>query len=74
VAQVKKWLTKPDDGPTAGFSLSDLRALHKSGKLSTEEFEKTKALIIEAAKRAAAREAQAAKPEKRPPGSGRITS
>jgi uncharacterized membrane protein len=74
VAHVKKWLNKDDDGPSPGFSLSDLRALHKSGKLSTEEFEKTKTLIVEAAKRAAEREAQAKKPENRPPGTGRLTN
>jgi hypothetical protein len=76
VAQVKKWATKPDESTGGGFSLSDLRALHRSGKLSTEEFEKTKALIVEAAKRAAQREAEAKaeaqKAKRRPPGADRL--
>jgi len=79
VAQVKKWVTTPEETSGAGFSLSDLRALHKSGKLSTEEYEKTKTLIVEAAKRAAQREAeekaeaQKAK-TRRPPGADRLPS
>ena len=52
VAKVKQWAKKDDDEPATGFSLGDLRALHKSGKLSAEEFEKAKALIVDAAKRA----------------------
>jgi hypothetical protein len=58
VAKVKVWMKKDDDVPAAGFSLSDLRALHRSGKLSTEEFEKTKGFIVEAAQRAAKRRAE----------------
>lgn len=46
-----------------GFTLSDLRELHKAGQMTDEEFEKAKARVIEAAKRAAERDA-AAKAEK----------
>lgn len=57
--QVKKRLTtdEADKGQPGGFTLSDLRALHKSGQMSNEEFERAKAQIIDAAKRAAARDA-----------------
>src|SRR4051794_37526027 len=66
LAKVKQWAKRHDDVPAAGFTLGDLRALHKSGKLSTEEFEKAKTLIVEAAKRAEQRKAeQAAEAKKR---------
>jgi hypothetical protein len=56
VVQVKRWVTKPDEPAGAGFTLSDLRALHRSGKITTEEFEKAKLAIVEAAQRAQKRQ------------------
>ncbi|CAN5366455.1 hypothetical protein BH10PLA1_BH10PLA1_19360 [soil metagenome] len=46
VTAVRKWL-KDDTSATVGtgFSLSDLRQLHHAGKMTTEEFEKAKAII-----------------------------
>jgi uncharacterized membrane protein len=41
--------------PAGGFTISDLRAMHKAGQISTEEFEKAKVKIVEAAKRASER-------------------
>src|SRR3712207_8783046 len=43
---------------SAGFTLADLRQLHKSGQMTDEEFEKAKSKVVEAAKRAAERAAQ----------------
>lgn len=60
VAWLRRWMRRGDDVPAGGFSLGDLRALHKSGKMSTEEFERTKAQIVGALQRAAARQAEAA--------------
>jgi hypothetical protein len=59
VAKVKKRLR--DDisaapGAASGFTLADLRQLHRSGQISDEELEKAKAKIIEAAKRASDRD------------------
>jgi hypothetical protein len=65
VAKVKQWAKRPDDESATGFSLGDLRALHKAGKLSTEEFEKAKALIVEAAKRADQRKTEEAQEAKK---------
>jgi hypothetical protein len=46
VAAFRKWM-KADDIPTGpGFTLGDLRRLHKEGKMTTEEFEKAKAALI----------------------------
>jgi hypothetical protein len=59
VQRIKKQLQTDDDVAgklTGGFTLSDLRQLHKAGEMSDEEFEKAKAKIIDAAKRAAERD------------------
>ena len=56
VWQVRRRLTKPDETSGAGFTLSDLRRLHKSGQMSDAEFERAKAKVVEAARRATERE------------------
>jgi hypothetical protein len=43
VVWVRKRLHEPDEPASAGFSLSDLRQLHREGKISTEEYERAKA-------------------------------
>lgn len=72
VTWVRRWAATPDQLPTAGFTLGDLRDLHKSGQMSDEEFEKAKAKIVDAARAAAARQAQQTEarpgPKGRPPG------
>jgi hypothetical protein len=62
------WGGEEEDVPHTGFTLGDLRHLHKSGQMSTEEFEKAKGKIIEAAKRAAERDAASVKPTPQRPG------
>jgi hypothetical protein len=55
VTLVRRRLKQGDDSTSSGgtgFTLSDLRQLHKSGQMSDEEFERAKAKIVEAAKRA----------------------
>ena len=51
VAAFRKWM-KSDDAPTSGpgFSLSDLRRLHKAGQMTDEEFEKAKLVLVGTAK------------------------
>ena len=49
----KKVRSNTDDGPVTGFTLSDLRELHRSGKMSTDEFERAKEIILQATKTAA---------------------
>jgi hypothetical protein len=58
VSQVKRRLAADDrdKGQPGGFTLSDLRDMHKSGQMSDEEFERAKGMIIDAARRAAARD------------------
>ena len=60
VWQVRRRLTKPDETSGVGFTLSDLRQLHKSGQMSDEEFERAKAKVVDAARRVAERDKVAA--------------
>jgi len=52
VAQVKKRLVRPEDPSSTGFTLADLRALHREGKMTDAEFEKAKQVILVAAAKA----------------------
>jgi hypothetical protein len=52
---VRRRLSPHEDFHGEGFTLGDLRRLHKSGQLSDEEFEKAKAGMIAAAQAAAQR-------------------
>lgn len=63
----RKWMGQ-DDTPTGpGFSLSDLRRYHKEGKMTDEEFQKAKAILIGSVKAQAA--APPAGPRTKSPGS-----
>jgi hypothetical protein len=64
VVQVKKRLLRSDDSHGSGFTLSDLRRLHREGKMTDEEFEKAKQIIVVGAQRAAERQAAAAQGKK----------
>jgi hypothetical protein len=68
VWQVRRRLTSPDETSGVGFTLSDLRQLHKSGQMSDEEFERAKAKVVDAARRVAEREKAAAAGAARPGG------
>lgn len=52
VSYIKRRLGEDDAPASAGFTLSDLRQMHKSGRMTDEEFEKAKAMVVGAAKRA----------------------
>ena len=43
-----------EQAPAQGFTLSDLRQLHKSGAMTDEEFERAKAKIVQTVQAAAA--------------------
>ena len=59
LAQAKKRLQAKDEQPAvSGFTLSDLRQLHRDGQMSDEEFQRAKQRVIDAAKRAAERQAE----------------
>jgi hypothetical protein len=53
VALYRKWMNRDDTTTGPGFTLSDLRRLHKEGKMTAEEFEKAKAILIGSVKSAA---------------------
>ncbi|HEX5241819.1 MAG TPA: SHOCT domain-containing protein [Tepidisphaeraceae bacterium] len=46
VLYVKRMLLSDDATTHPAFTLSDLRQMHKSGKMTAEEFERAKAKII----------------------------
>ena len=51
VMQLRKWLQSNDEGPPSiGFTLGDLRQLHKEGKMTDEEFERARAKMMAGAK------------------------
>jgi hypothetical protein len=59
ISKVKRRLKdEVDRNPTAssGFTLADLRQMHREGLLSDAELEKAKAKIVQAARKAAGRE------------------
>ena len=47
ISKLRQWL-RDDDAPVSpiGFTLSDLRQLHKQGQMTDEEFERAKAKIV----------------------------
>lgn len=61
VWQVRRRLTRPDDAGGSGFTLSDLRRLRDQGQMTDQEFERAKAKVVEAARRASERQQQAAR-------------
>jgi hypothetical protein len=70
VRWLRRWLKEDDAASSIGFTISDLRELHRSGQITDEEFEKTKAKMIQATQAAIARrEAEAA--ERAKPKTGR---
>src|SRR5436305_14172776 len=58
----RKWMNADDTTSGPGFTLSDLRKLHKDGKMTTEEYEKAKIILIGSIKAAADKPANAPKP------------
>jgi uncharacterized membrane protein len=55
ISKLRQWLREDDTpAPSIGFTLSDLRQLHKQGQMTDEEFERAKAKIVGSAKSMAA--------------------
>ena len=51
IAKLRQWLREDDTpAPAIGFTLSDLRQLHRQGQMTDEEFERAKAKIVGSAK------------------------
>jgi hypothetical protein len=68
LALYRRWMTA-DDTPTTGpaFTLSDLRKLHKEGKMTTEEYEKAKTAIVGSLKASTEKPKAPEGPRKQPP-------
>jgi len=69
VVWARKRLSPNEDFHGEGFTLADLRQMHREGKLSDEEFERARAKMVEALHAAQARrdaaKAEAAKQQQR---------
>lgn len=65
------WMNKTDELNAPGFTLSDLRQLHKSGAMSAEEFERAKARVIQGIQQAAQQKSAASQARKPPASTGR---
>ena len=57
ISKLRQWLRDDDDTPVSpiGFTLSDLRQLHKQGQMTDEEYERAKSKIVGSAKAMAAK-------------------
>jgi len=51
--RLKQWMKADEDVHGEGFTLGDLRQLHKQGKMSTEEFERAREKMVASAKQMA---------------------
>jgi len=51
----RRWMNAEETTSNTGFTLSDLRRLHKEGKMTDAEFESAKAILIGSLKAAAAK-------------------
>jgi hypothetical protein len=69
VTYIRKWMNQGNTSTGTGFTLSDLRQLHKAGKMSTAEYESAKAILIGGMKKEeAAKAAPKEGPRTSPPG------
>ncbi|MEA2709934.1 MAG: hypothetical protein QOF78_2535 [Phycisphaerales bacterium] len=75
ISKLQKWLKEDEDpGPAIGFTLSDLRALHKQGKMSDEEYERARAKMVAGAKALAAKLPDPLARDRKPPPTGPSTN
>ena len=63
-----RWMRRPDE-PTTTFGLAELRQMHREGKLTDEEFERAKAVMVASVKAAMHRETAPRPPSSQPPAS-----
>ena len=59
----RRWMNAEETTSNTGFTLSDLRRLHKEGKMTDAEFESAKAILIGSLKAAAAKSASNTAPK-----------
>jgi hypothetical protein len=46
IRSIRRWTRQSDLPPAGGFTLADLRKLHKEGKMSEEEYKKAAARVV----------------------------
>lgn len=76
VLVVRRKMSEEEDSPGGGgggFTLADLREMHASGKMTTDEFERAKHALVEGLKAASMRAAsERAEQSGKPAGGGRV--
>ena len=65
VAVLRRRLREPDHASPIGFTLSDLRQLHRSGQMTDAEFERAKEKLLSSARAPAAPATRAQAPPPR---------
>jgi hypothetical protein len=50
-SRFKRWMNEPDAPSAGGFSFSDLRELHRQGKITDQEFETARLKMVASARR-----------------------
>jgi hypothetical protein len=61
VAWLRKWTSRQDEPsqtPGTGFTLRELREMHEQGQITDQEFERTRAKVVQDAKTAADQQAR----------------
>lgn len=66
IARIRAWM-RPSEEPAEGFSLADLRKLHREGKLTDEEYERAHATMIAAVRNKPSRKEILPRKEPAPP-------
>lgn len=51
IVYIRRQLAAGESGPPGGFTLGDLRELHRTGAMTDEEFERAKSLVLPAMKK-----------------------
>jgi hypothetical protein len=73
---VRRWLKQDEEAPPMGFTLGDLREMHRKGQITNEEFERARGQMVAATRKAMDRPAgqpgPAETPNKRQPPRGRF--
>src|SRR5687767_712973 len=64
----RRWMREDETTTDVGFTLSDFRRIHKEGKMTTEEYERAKAMLIGSLKKPAAVAKPKEGPKTDPPG------
>lgn len=67
---LRRWMADDEPAPAIGFTLGDLRQLHKEGKMTDAEYDRARGKMVAAAKKATDAMPEVLHGRKRPPPAG----